>query len=269
MNKFVLVMAYFDDNDNRMKLIEQYARPKFQQFADMHNLKYIEKNKSNYIPIMLHDDLPFRENFHYNNWLVLDSYINDGTLKDGDIVYRYDSDVYIAKPENFFIPEKSFTYAIDSGNSHCMGFYIIKINDFSKKLIKNIISKERYAKLKNYSFFNEHDNIKRPFTVLADQQSYYTCAGIKPHSWTPFYDLPNHGFHSYPTEHTIFTLDELINNVQILPTEWNVTHLLEETGQYGQRNTYDIVHCTKEKTINRHFAGGQSWNFKEWKEYKP
>jgi hypothetical protein len=76
--------------------------------------------------------------------------------------------------------------------------------------------------------------------------------------------LPNNGFYTYATEHVAFTLDELLTNVEILPVEWNVTHIVEEQGQ----SPYWINPSERKNTIFRHFAGGQRWNFEQYsREY--
>jgi len=266
MKKYLTTFSLYDGE--RKFLYENYAKPRFQRYAEIHGLEFIEFNEKNFSIQTLHPEFDSRENMHFNRWLQFKKMISDGMIKDGDIIYNFDADIFIKEMDQFFIPEKGFTYAIDSGNTHCFGFFALKINDFSKKLIDLIVNRERWLKLKDYIFFNEHYNQYCKWHI-ADQQMYYTCAGIKPHSWQSFYELPHCGLHSYVTEHTVFSLDELYKNVNILPTEWNVTQLLEETGSNGKPNTYDIVKSSIDKTIFRHFAGGQKWRFEEYsKLYK-
>jgi hypothetical protein len=55
-------------------------------------------------------------------------------------------------------------------------------------------------------------------------------------------------------EDTVYSLDELNEHVQILPTEWNVTQM------EGESNTdFNINKVRKEDVIIRHYAGGQQW----------
>jgi hypothetical protein len=199
-------------------------------------------------------------------WKVLKDVVDAGHLKDGDIVNMFDCDVFIVQPEKLFETKKSFTYAIDSGNTHCMGIFSLKVNEFTRKLINAIVSQERYDALKDFLVYKEDVNQNVPF-YACDQHAFYHVIGAKPHSWVSFLDMPDYGWHSNRTEHTLFTLKELHENIDVLGPEWNTTHLLEETGDNGKRNYYDIVHTTKDKVINRHFAGGQPWLCKEWKEY--
>jgi len=263
MKKYLTTFALYDQY--RQNMYDVYIKPRFQRYADLHNLKFVELNRTNFSIKTLHPEFDQRENMHFNRWLLFKDLLNSNTLMDGDIIYNFDADIFINKLEKYILPEKSFTYAIDSGNTHCFGFFILKINDFSRKLIDAIISRERWLEVSQYEFFNEHNNTKGRWHI-ADQQMYYTCAGIKPHSWKSFFELENYGFHSYVTPHTLFSLEELKANVEVLPTEWNVTQLYEETGDHtkGTPNTYDINRTTFEKTIFRHFAGGQPWRYEEY-----
>ena len=264
MKKFFTTFALYDD-PYRQYMYEQFIRPRFEKYAKMHDLKFVEMNKINFNIKTLHPEFDIKENLHFNRWLLFKELLDNEKVKDGDIIYNIDADIFIKDYNQFFIPERSFTYAIDSANTHCFGFFALKIDDFSRKLIDNIISRDRWLGLRNFEFFNEHDN-RTERIHIADQQMYQTCAGIKPHSWTSFFELPNLGFHSYVTEFTVFTLEELQEHVQVLPVEWNTTMLIEETGDptTGQRNRYDINHTTRDKVIMRHFAGGQPWLYQEW-----
>lgn len=250
------------------ELYTKYIAPRFNYYANKHGLEFKEFNKDNFLHQTLHPEFDWKENMHFNRWMIFKKMLNTGEITDGDYIYNFDADVFIKDVNSYICPSQGFTYAIDSGNTHCFGFFILHINEFSRRLIDLIIDRERWLKVSKYIFWNEHFN-KWGTWHIADQQMYYTTAGIKPHSWKSFYNLPHCGFHSYPTEHTIFSLKELKENVLILPTEWNVTQLLEETGECGKRNKYDIVHCTREDTIFRHFAGGQRWMCKEYDELFP
>ena len=55
-----------------------------------------------------------------------------------------------------------------------------------------------------------------------------------------------------------YSLDELNEHVEVLPTEWNVTELAGESSC-----EFLINKVKKEDVIIRHFAGGQQWR-KEW-----
>lgn len=266
MKKYLTTFSLY--NGEKKFLYNQYAQPRFKKYCELHGLEFLEFNETNFKIQTLHPEFDARENMHFNRWIKFKELLDNEKIKDGDYIYNFDADIFIKEINEFITPEKSFTYAIDSGNTHCFGFFILKITPFSRKLIDLIINRERWLKLKDYIFFNEHYNNYSTWHI-ADQQMFYTCAGIKPHSWKSFYELSDYGWHSYPTEHTVFSLKDLYDNIHVLPTEWNVTQLIDETGSNGKRNIYDIVHSTREKAIFRHFAGGQYWAFKEYDSLYP
>jgi hypothetical protein len=72
--------------------------------------------------------------------------------------------------------------------------------------------------------------------------------------------MPNYGWHSDKNQDTVYSLDELYENVETLPTIWNVTEMIGET-----EGTFNINKSNPEDAIIRHFSGGQPWR-KEWLE---
>jgi hypothetical protein len=87
-----------------------------------------------------------------------------------------------------------------------------------------------------------------------EQAAWYTMTGTIYHSWVPFTDMPNTGFHSDISDELKYTLEELKEHVQIFSTDWNVTHVAGEGF-----NDYFMIPTDRKKTILRHFAGGQRW----------
>ena len=253
-------------NDWKLFAFNNFMAPRNKKYCELHGYRYLETNPQTAPVTQVFTGVPDRDNIMFFRWKMLKDAIDAGKLQDGDIINMFDCDVFIAQPGKKFETTKSFTYAIDSGNTHCMGIFSLKVNDFTRKLINGIVSQERYDALKNYLLYKEDIKQEVPF-YACDQHAFYHVAGIKPHSWVSFLDMPNYGFHSCKTKYTLFTLDELLENIEVLGPEWNTTHLVEETGINGVPNTYDIVKTTKEKVINRHFAGGQSWLCNEWQEY--
>ena len=70
--------------------------------------------------------------------------------------------------------------------------------------------------------------------------------------------MPDFGWHSSKDEWTVYSLEELYEHVEVLPTEWNVTEL------EGESSCEFLINKTsKEDVIIRHFAGGQQWR-NEW-----
>ena len=102
---------------------------------------------------------------------------------------------------------------------------------------------------------------KEIWTRWAEQASWYSLCAIKDHSWIPFLDLANKGWHSHESLTPVLTLEELEENVEIRGPEWNTTLLEEEANDSVSKSLmkYNIVKSKKEDTIIRHFGGGQPW----------
>lgn len=270
MKKFFITIPNYPGT--RQELYLKYNSPRIKKYCDMHGFKLIEAtpDKLTLPPVMVHPFNP-RDDKRFARWWLCKLAIDQGIVNDGDIISYIDCDVFVAKLDQPLLTNKSFTYAIDSGNSHNTGVFSLKVNAFTKKLIKVILDQERFDKLRTFNVYRENLNTHAPMCDH-DQDAFYHAAGIKAHSWVPFTELPNNGFHSNKNEHTFFDLPELIENIEILPVEWNVTQLLEETGENGKRNVYDIIQTTKDRVRLRHFTGGDfsdgsNWLFKEWLKY--
>jgi len=262
-----------DEDRERLVLFKKYNSERNKKYCLKHGFEYIEADETVYkIPHLFKiEGMPefnMKQNNHFARWKFFRDNIDSGNFKEGDIINHHDADVFIVDTEKTMITNKSFTYAIDSGNTHCFGVFSLKVNDFGNKLIDLMLSKERFDKLTKLKFYKENEG-GEVFFYWGDQQAYYIACGLKCHSWVPFFYLPNNGFFSYPSEHVAFTLDELEKNVEIMPVEYNTTHLLEESGRNGRRDDYDIVHTTKDRVIFRHFAGGQLWRFEQYSREFP
>lgn len=249
MKKYLFVIARY--NDGRQQIFDDIISPRNQKYADKHGFKYVEiKNE--------HTLTPFRGNPTWWKFTVLRDLINSGHLETGDIVSHMDADMYIVNDDFDLVPRdgKSFAYSIDSGNTHCMGWYSIRINDWSKKLVDNILSEDRFNKLKDK--ITIHDRFKTYssfWNEFREQASWYSLAGVKRHSDVPFWLLDNNGFHSAKDEHTVYSVDELNAHVDLYPTGYNVTEWEgESSGQFNINPVYE------DEVYIRHFAGGQDWN---------
>tara|TARA_R110000823_G_scaffold62811_6_gene148603 strand:- start:634 stop:1389 length:756 start_codon:yes stop_codon:yes gene_type:complete len=231
-----------------------------EQFCKLHDITYIS--------VQNHHEINMAEisNHHYIRFWVIKQAILANKIKDGDIIYHYDADIFIAKLDKCIEPTKSFTYAIDSGNTHIAGLFCMVINDFTRKLIDLYLNLDNINKAQNIMVYDEYTKAERPMWEH-DQYMFQHYAGIKRHSWQSHWELPNFGLRSYITPLTVFSLDELKENVEIIPTCWNVTHLVDETGENGKPAIFDINRCEKNEVINRHFAGGQEWRCEDWLKY--
>lgn len=261
-----------DEDRQRYQLFKQYNSARNREYCKLHGMVYHEVDETVYqIPLLFtlpdRPEFTVKNNNHFARWMYFRKNIDDGTFAPGDLIYHHDADVFVVQLDKEMPCEKDFTYAIDSGNTHCFGAFVLKVGTFANKLIDLMLSKSRFDELTKLKFYKENDETE-VFFYWGDQQAYYLACGIKCHSWMPFFYLPNNGFYSQVTPYVAFTLDELLSSVTILPVEWNTTHLIEESGENGGHNTYDIVHSTKNKTIMRHFAGGQLWRFEQYtREY--
>jgi hypothetical protein len=258
-----------DEDKRRYNIFKQFNSERNKNYCFKHGYEYFEVDETVFkIPQIFsvpNNVYPFTalNNNHFARWLFFKKLIDEGYIKEGDLIRHHDADVFICNMEQEMPYEKNFTYAIDSGNTHCFGAFNLKVSEFSNKLMNLILDENRFNEITTKTFFNEHDN-REEFFYRSDQNAYYLAAGIKGHSWAPFTRLPNCGLHSFNTPYVAFELQELYNNIHILPVEWNVTHLLEETGRNGQRDMYDMNTTTRDKTILRHFAGGQPWLFEKY-----
>ncbi|MHA2217627.1 MAG: hypothetical protein ACXACY_16960 [Candidatus Hodarchaeales archaeon] len=243
MRKVLFVIANYPDQ--RQQFFDNNYSPLNQKFASQYGYDYVISDGGQ----------KFRGNFTWSKFTIVRDMIKNGELKHGDKLVHLDADMRINKFDQDFPCEKSFSYSIDTGNSHCMGCYAINVNDWSINMIDLILSEERYNKLNDKVSVHEHFGYANAFWhEFREQASWYSLAGIKRHSSTPFEWLPNHGWHSALDEDTVYSLDELNEHVQILPTEWNVTQM------EGESNTdFNINKVRKEDVIIRHYAGGQQW----------
>jgi hypothetical protein len=250
--KYLFVLASY--SDYRQKIFDEIISPRNKQYCDIHGYKYVEIRKE-------HNPQPFRGNYTWNKFSIVKELLDAGTLRDGDMIVNLDADMYIVDLERSLEPnslfwKKSFAYSVDSGNTHCMGWYSMVINDWSKNLINNILSEGRYQKLKDK--ISIHDRFKTYssfWSEFREQASWYSLAGIKRHSDKSFWDYDHDGFHSEFNEDVVYSLDELKEYVRIFPSSYNVTEWEGESSCQFNINKVD-----KENVVIRHFAGGQSWN---------
>jgi len=255
--KYLFVLAAY--SDYRQQIFDDIISPRNKEYCNNNGFKYIEIRKE-------HNPVPFRGNYTWNKFKVVQDLMKSGTLKDNDIIINMDADMFITRGIQANhglepLPQYSFSYAIDSGNTHCMGWFCVRVNDWSRLLIDNILSEERYQKLKDKISIHERFKTYSSFwNEFREQASWYSLAGIKRHSDKSFLLYPNYGFHSEVTEDTVYSVDELRDNTYVFPPIYNVT---EWEGESGCQ--FNINKVPKKDVIIRHFAGGQDWrNIKNW-----
>ena len=241
MNKHLFVIARYDNV--RQKIYQDYIAPKNKDYCERHGIQYIEVNHDWNIP-------DFRGKITWMKFYLVQDWIKKGILKDGDSIVNFDADMVVVKPEFEYKTDKSFSYAIDSCNSHCMGNYCINVNDWSKKLVGDILDENLYQNHKN----------TRHWKFFREQAAWYTLAGIKPFSKVSYLDQPNYGFYSTDTE-PVYTLEELQRHVEVKSPIWDCTLLEDEIdNRYAARIRKFFINKTESKdTIIRHFAARQPW----------
>lgn len=242
MKKHLLVIARYPDQ--RQEIFDNFISPKNKEYCHRHGIEYW--------PIDDRIELPlYRHNPTWWKFSLLQRAIKNGSLKEGDLFIHWDADMVIVKPEFEYTTTKSFSYAIDNGNTHCMGNYCMRINEWTANLVDKILDEQFYQENKD----------KKHWQEFREQAAWYSLCGIKTHSWESFLTLPNNGFHSDPLQPTFYTIDELEKHVEIKGPEWNTTLLSEEADNSVSQmlEQYNINKSTKEATIIRHFAGGQPW----------
>lgn len=252
MKKILFVIAKY--NDYRQQIFDEIISPRNKEYCDKHGFKYVVIGNEN--PLNL-----YRGNPTWWKFTIVKDLLENNKLNDGDILAHIDADMYFVNTDYSLEPGKSFSYCIDSGNTHCMGWYSIKVNDWSRNLINNILSEERFNKLNNK--INIHERFKTASSFwheFREQASWYSLAGIKRHSDKSFWEYPNNGFYSELNEDVVYSLQELNEHVSIFPTGFNVT---EWEGESSCQ--FNINKVSREDVIIRHLAGGQDWNnIKKW-----
>lgn len=244
MKKYLMVIANYPDQ--RQDFFKTHFSPRNKQYCEMHGYEYLE---------YLGPYKPFRDHPTWWKFTIVRDLMNDGTLKDGDTLTHIDADMSIHRLDLEYPSHKSFTYCIDSGNTHCMGNYSIRVNDWSRKMFDLLLDEDRYQNLKDkitlHEYFGHSDSF---WSIFREQASWYSLAGIKRHSNIPFYNLAHYGWHSDKDDWTVYSLDELYEHVEVLPTCWNVTEMPGESGC-----TFNINPVERKDVVIRHFAGGQPW----------
>lgn len=231
--KALVVIANY--SDHRQGFFESHFSPRMEKFASMHGYEYI---------ISKGGEL-FRNNPTWWKFTI----VRD-LFSDYDQILHLDADMRIDKFDLDYPCNKSFTVTIDNGNTFCMGSYNIKTNDWSRRLVDNILDDRLFNKMKD-----DHHWVN-----FREQAAFYSLCGIPSHSWIPFFDLPNNGYHNALTDNVVYSVAELDEHVELLRPEWNTTLLQEEADQIGPSlMQYNIVRSTKAETRIRHFAGGQQW----------
>ena len=240
MQKVFLVIANYQNEKQEI----------FDKFISPSNRRYCNKHGFKYMPILTPPPL-FRGNPTWWKFTIVADMLKNGQLQDGDVLTNFDADMVIMKDDLPYQTTKSFSYAIDNGNTHCMGNYTLNVNPWSRQLIANILDEELW----NRNKYKPH------WLDFREQAAWYSLCGIIPHSWNPFLSMPDNGFHSsYDQSEIKYSIEELEQHVEVRGPQWNTTLLEEEFDiTPAHLQIYNITRSKKADTIVRHFAGGQPW----------
>lgn len=239
--KYLLVISRY--NDIRQDIFERFISPKNKAYCYKHGIEYLLIDNS--IDIKL-----YRDNPTWWKFSIPKALIDNGFLKEGDLLSHFDADMVMCKPEFEYTTSKSFSYAIDNGNTHCMGNYCMRINDWTIDLVNRILDEDLYQKHKDTNHWRE----------FREQAAWYSLAGITPHSDVSFFYKPFYGFNEFLLNSN-YSIKELMDHVEIKDPRWNTTLLSEEADNpiAQMLQQYNINKTPKNETIIRHFAGGQTW----------
>lgn len=241
MMKYLLCVASF----------EGYKETFFENFTSIRNKEFAIEQGYEYIEIK--EKQSFRNS---GTWLKLynvKKLIDSNFLKEGDHITVIDADMCLVDSRYTLTSEKPFTYAIDSCNTHCMGYYSIKICDWSIRFVNELLNEENYLKNSDTHFWK----------MWAEQSSFYYITGTKQHSDIPFFELPNCGYGLEIRPETVYTPEELLANIEIRSSNYNVTYVFSDIDPINSMiEQYYINKNEYENVIIRHWAGGQMWNEK-------
>jgi len=238
----MLVVANY--KDQRQEIFDNYYSPRNKEYCQRHGYEYIV---SSGIEI-------FRNNPTWWKFTVPLHLIQTGIVKENDIILHLDADMIIKDTSIEYPHSKNFTYAIDNGNSHCMGNYSMRITEWTNDMILSILDEKLWNECKDTELWQ----------LWREQAAWYTLSGVPRHSWVDFRILPHRGWHQTQDEFfknkIKYSLDDLYNNVEILGPEWNSTILSEDRNSIPDGIfQYNIARSKKDNCIIRHFAAGQQW----------
>ncbi len=250
MKKYLMTVALYEDQ-KLQDHFEKHHMPRGQKYCNYHGIEYI--------PIIIPNSIPEhckrRHPYWYRHFLIK-YWIDIGFLQDGDVISHIDADICIVNGSWSFEPPpgKSFAYAVDSCNTHCMGAFSFRVTEWSKQLLNNLLDEDRYNKFKGSQFWH----------IFQDQAAWYSLAGIKSTfaditqpAWRADEDM---GWNSTTESNPVYSLEELYVNVEILPVEWNVTSWNGSSPYYR----FPTKTGKREDVIFRHF-GGATWE-RKWAE---
>ena len=134
MKKIFLVIANY--SDDRQDFFDKKISPINKRYCDKHEFDYVVSSGID----------TGRESPIWQKFFSVRQFLNEERLSDGDKITVLDADMVFVSDHESYETKKSFSYAIDNGNTHCMGNYTITINKWSRRMIDLVLDEERYQK---------------------------------------------------------------------------------------------------------------------------
>jgi hypothetical protein len=249
--KYFFVIAKY--SDYRQEIFDTLISPRNAEYCNIHGYKYVVID--NHTPFSLKRNNPIWWKLY-----TIKGLLDADKLNIGDEIVAFDADCIICDNTISLTPITSMSYAIDSGNTHCMGWYSFIINDWSKQFINKLLDDDIFNRnINNNTYHTRLRTYSSMWAIWAEQAAFYNLAGVQRHSDISFWDMPNFGWHSEPTNDSL-SLTDLTKNINILPTEYNVSIWPEESDLQFYINKID----DKDMVKIRHITGSdwrvaQNW----------
>ena len=235
MRKIFITYIDYPPGHNATIIYNAHTKPRFLEYCKIHGFEFVE----------ITTNLAHPYNLGFAKLFYIRDIIN--TLNDGDVITYMDVDCCIMDSRKAPIFEKDFAIVQESTGCLCMGgTWSLRVSDWSKRFIKEICSDEIQAKNKHLPTWK----------VWHENDAVYHVIGLE---WaTPLSEMGKRNT-------TIFTIDEINEHVQILPTEWGMTFCAEDTAlDYSYYYSYNVIsqyertdiNCTFDTCIVRHLSAG-------------
>jgi len=254
--KYLFVISCY--KDHRQQIFDEIISPRNQEYCNKHGFKYVEIRNE-------HAPVPFRGNLTWNKWSIIYDLMINGVLKDGDIIIQQDADVVIVDMNATYEPpeSKSMAICVDSGNTYCNGIFGLRINSWTRQLVRDVLDRNIFDKLAQDYTIHEGLPNRPPTSFISEfreQAVFYHLFGIKRHSWEPFSTMKNRGIHSDTRFAPIYTIENFNENVEVLPVEYNLTIWPGESDTTFYINKFE----DRDKVKFRHFTGSNWEVAKSW-----
>ena len=217
--KIMYCIGVFNTNDYRYEIFNNQIKDRNQKYCDYHGIEYMHITETKL----------FRNCYSWTRFKIGRDLMDQ--LNEGDILLNIDADMCIVNGKNSFETKKQFTYSIDTGNSHCLGLWSVKVSDWSKKFFDDLLSENLYEKYKDDEFIK----------TFKEQAMFYYISGIVKHSDYCFLKKESFGYNELDYETTLYTKEELLANIEILPSNWNVSYIKNQRF-YICENDEEVLH---------------------------